>query len=87
MTDVKRYANNNRVQDRETLIQEIFDFVVAYKDRYNGNSPSLVEISKGCYTSRTNVVRYLDILEARGYIQRNPYIPRSIRILPDKDRL
>jgi SOS-response transcriptional repressor LexA len=79
-TNVKRYASNPRSRHRETMLQEVYDFCVDYITEEK-IAPSLKEVAEGLYMSRANVTRYIDILEARGYIERNPSIPRSLRIL------
>lgn len=61
------------------------DCVLAFVSRYirtHGHSPSQREIGAACYMSRTNVVRYLDRLEAWGYIRREPGVPRTISLIP-----
>jgi repressor LexA len=51
-----------------------------------GYAPSLREIAEGCYLSVGNVTRYLDRLELRGLIYREPGKARSIQLLaPDRD--
>jgi SOS-response transcriptional repressor LexA len=44
-------------------------------------SPTIREISKACYVSRSNVIRYLVKLEELGLIQRDPGVPRSISLV------
>lgn len=83
MTNVKRYVKDNRSKEREEMMQTVYDFIVSYKDEWGGVSPSLGEIADGCYMSRSNVVRYLDILEARGHIEREHNVPRSIRLIAE----
>ena len=78
--NVKRYATNPRSRNREATLQDVYDFCAGYIDDRR-ISPSLQEVAKGLYMSRANVTRYLDILEARGYVERDPSIPRSIRIV------
>ena len=62
-------------QTLDTLYCFIHDFI-----QDNGYSPSLREISKGCYLGRSTVLRYLDRLEARGRIQRVDGKARSITL-------
>ncbi|MFW5771694.1 MAG: LexA family protein [Phototrophicaceae bacterium] len=85
MPNVKRYARDERIRQREENVQVIYDYVVAYIQQ-QGHSPSLDEIARGCYTSRSNVVRYLDLLEARGYLMRVHNTPRSISLSKETPR-
>lgn len=74
MTMKRRIGLNPEYLDR------IWRFIVAYIDE-NGISPSFDEVAKGVFMSRAQVVRYTDILEARGMIERRLNIPRSMRVL------
>lgn len=58
----------------------VYAFIVNYI-RQHGYSPSLREISRGCFMSQANVMRYLDRLEAQGRITRQPGRARSITLL------
>lgn len=87
MTTVTRYARTARDQHRERMLQTVYDFIAAFIDEHNGLSPTLREIADGCYLSRTAIMRYIDLLEARGYILRDFNIPRSIRLTRPDDRL
>jgi repressor LexA len=60
------------------VLQFICDFWQTH-----GYSPTLREISEGCYMSSGNVYRFLDKLEVRGCIRREPNIARSIVIVAD----
>lgn len=72
------------VVERENNAQRIYDYCAEYiaDRRY---APSIQDIADACYMSRSNVVRYLDLLEARGFIERGHNIPRSIRIRHPSD--
>jgi repressor LexA len=58
---------------------KIVEFIEEYrKNRYY--SPSYREIRDGCDISSTSVVAYhLAVLEEEGVIERDPFIPRSVR--------
>jgi repressor LexA len=58
----------------------VFRFVCQYS-RQHGFPPSIREIAAQCYLSRSTVVRYLDQLEAWGWIARETGKARGILIL------
>lgn len=60
----------------------VFQFICDFWGEH-GYSPTLREISDGCYMSPGNVYRYLDKLEMRGCIRRQTGIARSIVILDE----
>lgn len=63
--------------------QGILDFVREHI-RENQFPPSIREIGENVGISSTSVVKYnLDVLEKRGYIQRDPDISRGIRLVKD----
>ena len=80
-----RYTPNMRRNDQRMIMRQVLAFIRKFI-KENGISPSITEIAEGCFRSRSGIVRYLDILEARGYITRIPNLPRSIRILDDENR-
>jgi repressor LexA len=59
---------------------EVYSFIRDYI-RVQGYPPTIRNISDGCHMSRTNVIRYLDKLEAERRIRRDPGIPRGISLL------
>lgn len=62
--------------------EELFQFIKAYAAEH-GFPPTIREMSAGCLISRTNVIRYLDKLEAMNRIHREPGVSRGITILND----
>ena len=68
----------------DARIEEIYGFIHDYIEEH-GFSPSLREISTGCFTSATNVVRYLDKLQMDGRVTREWRVPRSIVLLDADD--
>ncbi|MBZ0291669.1 MAG: hypothetical protein K8L99_03795 [Anaerolineae bacterium] len=66
------------------IADELLQFIKAYAAQH-GFPPTIREMSAGCFMSRTNVIRYLDKLEATNRIQREPGIPRGIMILNDDE--
>jgi SOS-response transcriptional repressor LexA len=51
---------------------EVYDFIVEYKTKHEGNSPSFAEIMEGCQLNSTSQVNYyLDQLEIEGRIRRD----------------
>ncbi len=54
---------------KKAVEEEVYAFVRDYIARH-GRPPTLREIGDACFMSTSNVLRYLDRLEARGRIQR-----------------
>lgn len=51
--------------------ERVYQFIVNYKRRHDGNSPTFREIMEGCtITSTSMVLYYLTGLEKRGLIRR-----------------
>ena len=82
----KRYTAKKQHDDQEQILREVLAFVRDYVKEH-GISPSITEVADGCYRSRSGIVRYLDILQARGYLTRIPRMPSSISLLDEKRRL
>lgn len=62
---IKPKANNARTH----ALDAILAFIIAYKQKHDGTSPSLREIGAGCGISSTSVVSYnLALLDERGDI-------------------
>ena len=57
----------------------IFDFIGDYIDQH-GYAPSVREIAKSSYISRSYVIRYLVILEEMGVIRHESRIARGISL-------
>lgn len=64
-------------------VDSVYAFICNYIET-QGYPPSQREIAQGCFMSVGNVVRYLDKLEARGFLYREPNIPRGIQLLKKK---
>ncbi len=71
------------MEQNETM-EQIYTFIKDYI-REHTYPPTLKEIGKGCYMSRTNATRYVDLLQALGRIARNPKLSRGITLLDDGD--
>ncbi|MAS34875.1 MAG: hypothetical protein CL610_12765 [Anaerolineaceae bacterium] len=69
----------------DQVTSQVYEFIRAYF-REHGFSPSFRDISRGCHMSTSNVVRYLDRLEARGLISRELNKPRSIALLDEEEQ-
>lgn len=67
-------------------VQLVYEFVREFIAEH-GFAPSQQQIADGCYLSRATIARYLDRLEALGYIIRQPHIARGITLVEDQDRL
>jgi SOS-response transcriptional repressor LexA len=77
---------SRRDEQREANAERVLAFIRAYWAEH-GIAPSMGEIGAACYLARSSVLRYLDLLEARGHIWRYPGVPRSIVLLDNKRRL
>lgn len=64
--------------------QQILNFIIRFIEK-KGYAPSIREIAKGCNINSPSMVQYhLNILEHDGYIDRDPSIPRSVRLVREK---
>ncbi|MBI5670287.1 MAG: MarR family transcriptional regulator [Chloroflexi bacterium] len=67
----------------EQTVYAVYAFIRVYIREW-GYAPSIREIARACYISPGNVYRYLDKLEGKGLIERQPGVARSIRLLVDE---
>ncbi len=67
-------------QATEAMMLGVWRFIAVFIDEH-GYAPSLRQIAQACFTSHGNVVRYLDLLEARGVIEREMGQARALRLL------
>jgi repressor LexA len=65
---------------------EVFDYIDTYSEEHT-HPPSIRNIADDCFLSRATVVRYLDRLEAHGFIIREPGRARGITLTGKKPRL
>jgi SOS-response transcriptional repressor LexA len=84
MPNIQQYTNQRRAE-RDIIASRVLAFIKGYMAQ-QGISPSMNEIAAACYLSRSNVARYLDLLEAWGHIARKPGVPRSISLLDPNAR-
>lgn len=62
---------SNRPQPEDPKHLRVFAYILEYKARHDGNSPSFEEIMDACDVSSKSVTFfYLNKLEAEGYIRR-----------------
>lgn len=61
------------------VTQKIYTFIRDYIHQHK-RSPTLREVGDGCFISHTSVLRHLDKLEGMGWLEREPYMPRSLRL-------
>lgn len=66
------------------MVETIYIFLYEFIQKH-GFAPSIREISDGCFVNVATVIRYLDILEANGRIERTSGKARSIRIMLDTE--
>ena len=66
----------------DEMLDRIYAFIHAYAAAHQGLTPSQREIAAGCYINVAYVGRYLDLLEARGRLERVRGQARSIRLTP-----
>lgn len=57
----------------------VYEYIRTYIHEH-GYAPSQRDIATGCYINVASVMRYLDRLEAKAYIRREPNKARSITI-------
>ncbi len=63
----------------KTETQRVYEFIKHFiKER--GFPPSQREIAEGCFMARSSVQRHLDVLEAKGLIEREIGIARSLSL-------
>jgi hypothetical protein len=62
----------------EVVLKQVYEFI-KYEIEW-GNYPSMREISRGCNLGYEKVLDAVSILEARGKIEREEGVHRSIRI-------
>jgi len=68
----------------QSEIERVYLFICTYLET-KGYAPSQANIAQNCYISAGSVVRYLEKLEMRGLIRREPGQARSIVVCkPDK---
>lgn len=70
----------SRREERDTVTEKVYNYIVQYV-RQHTYPPSLNEISRHMYMSRSGILRYLDILEGQGRIKREPGQARSITLV------
>jgi repressor LexA len=70
--------------DQNETVEQVYAFIKAYI-REHTYPPTLKEIGKGCYMSRTNVTRYVDRLQGMGRLARDPKRARGITLLDEHD--
>ena len=69
-----------RAKMTQSAIEMIYRFICHHWQEY-GMGPTLGEIAAGCYTTKSNLYRYLDRLEHEGRITRYPGRARGIVVL------
>jgi len=74
-----RRKHTDRQRIHKQTLTNVYRFIEAFLEERRF-PPSYEDIGKGCYMSRATVMRYLDVLEAHGYIGRELGIPRSIHL-------
>ena len=65
----------------DDTIERVYRFISDYLQQHRGLSPSQREIAEGCFINVAYVSRYLDVLEARGRLERERGRARSIRLI------
>lgn len=72
-------SSPRRRQVHENALR-VYLFIEAF-ERDNAYQPSMADLAKGCFLSRSTIMRYVDYLEAWGCVERDPGVARSIRIV------
>lgn len=68
---------------QEPILETMYTFIRDYI-RQRGYAPSIRDIARACYMTPGNVHRYLDRLEGKRLITRQPGVARSIRLAEDE---
>lgn len=69
------------IKAKSKRIDIVFNFIVAYKTKHDGNSPTTREIGAACGISSTSMVNYyLDRLAQAGRITIEPGMNRMISV-------
>jgi hypothetical protein len=63
----------------EVILKQVFEFIKGEIEQ--GNPPSIREISRGCNLGYERALDAVSILEARGKIEREEGLHRSIKIV------
>ena len=84
MTRSRRKAMHEK--QREDQARAVYEFIRTFIEE-EGHSPSFTEIAEGCFISKGSALRYVDWLEAWGYIRREPNTPRTISLVDPERRL
>ena len=81
---VARVVNRTLVRDESTMnnLEAVYAFIVQYKFKHDGNSPTYGEIMQGCHIpSKATVSRKLGELELAGKIRLGNCASRSIQVV------
>lgn len=73
---VRRSSAYETEQKRDEIVHAIITFW-----REKQYAPSVRDLAQACQISPSNVFHHLEVLQTRGIIQRDPGVPRSIRIV------
>jgi len=68
------------------IADNILEFIAAYTEEHP-MPPSMREIAEGCFIAYGTVIRYLDIMEVMGCVQRESGKARSVSILKRKTEM
>ena len=68
------------VQTDQRTCYVVFEYICDYIDQ-RGYPPSMRNIADACQLGTTTVYYTLNKLEAWGWLEREPRVPRSLRIL------
>lgn len=64
-------------------LNQVMDFIIAFKRTHDGNSPSVREIGKGCGITSTSAVHYcLKILAKNGKIDHTKFYRSRMIVVP-----
>ncbi|NSW52899.1 MAG: MarR family transcriptional regulator [Anaerolineae bacterium] len=62
--------------------KDVLAYIIQYKTRTGGASPSIREIGDACNLQSTSAVHYhLERLQDAGLIDRDPHLARNIRVV------
>jgi DNA-binding MarR family transcriptional regulator len=67
----------------DDILETVYQYIRGYITAHHGTAPSQREIAAGCYINVAYVARYLDLLEARGRLERERGRARSIHLVEE----
>ncbi len=77
-------TNKRKAEQRDATTRDVLKFIKQYKRDHSGNSPTMREVSEGCFVALSTVPYHLKKLEAMGKIYRQHRTARGIILNDDE---